>query len=214
MSKQRETEIKFVFTDPSAWNRLRRLKRLGSLRKTRQVRELQKNIYWDTPGGKLFRRKAVLKLRQVRAGRVELTFKKESSRQGKISRRVEITAAVRTMPRGTVMPESWLQLKPVLMARRLVLSKKWIPAITMQTDRTRFFFSASRPLVEIDLDELRLKVRGKIVRHRELELENIALPQKQFSQIVRIFTKAWAGKLKPSRLSKQQIAFRLMKMEE
>ncbi len=206
-----ETEVKFVFTDPSAWARLCRLTTLGPLRRTRQARELQKNIYWDTPDRQLFRKKAVLKLRLVRGGRSELTFKKESSRQGSISNRIEVTVPVRMIPLGAVMPAAWLELEPVQRARALVPSTKWVPVLTMETDRIRIFFSGGRPVLEMDLDSVRVARGGRVaLKHRELELENIALPPQQFSEIVAAFKKEWAKKLKTSRFSKQQIAFQLL----
>ncbi len=220
-----ETEGNFVFTVPSAWGRLCRLKMLGPLRRTRQARELQKNIYWDTPDRQLFRKKAVLKLRLVRGGRSELTFKKESRRQGSISKRIEVTVPVRMIPLGAVMPAAWLELEPVRLAlaevtppgasahqlsRALVPSKKWVPVLTMETDRIRVFFSSGRPVLEMDLDSVRVARGGRVIKHRELELENIALPPQQFSEIVAAFKKEWAKKLKTSRFSKQQIAFQLL----
>ena len=222
----RETEAKFLVKDPSVCRTLKRLTTLGPFRLHRKRREVQTNVYWDTPDLRLRRARAALKLRTI-GSRGELTFKREVSYRGGVSERIEVTVAV--APRRVRGLNPRLDLEPVRRARQITGRRPWERVLTLKTVRDKRIFTDANGKIELDIDRVSVlqgrsfdpvrpeqgrrtnvaQNRRLVVTYDEVELENLDAPEAAFRRALAQLRRRFAGGLRPSRLSKYEIGLRL-----
>ncbi|MBI1953845.1 MAG: CYTH domain-containing protein [Candidatus Omnitrophica bacterium] len=209
VGSNQEVEAKFLVREAGLLRRAAALRSLDGFRVTARSRERQANSYWDTPTFDLRRAKAVLKLRRV-GRRFELSFKKEISHAGGVSRRLEVSARltkekVRRLGRGK------LKAKPIHETCRIT-RKPLVKLFTLYTDRQKLLLVSGDHRVELALDRVTFRRGGRILGRRfEVEVENLTASDRLFRTAIRALRRCFPGRLESSRVWKGEYGFRLWK---
>jgi inorganic triphosphatase YgiF len=201
-----EREARFLVSDPSVHRAVARLASLGAFRVIRRKRERQHNTYFDTTDMRLWRAKAVLKLRETPSTR-EVTFKKALAYRNGVASRLEVTSRIRPTQRA-LMAQGRLALAPMRRAKRIIGTHRLQRLFTIVTDRTTLILAQDGARVELDIDRVAVhKGRKMLARRLEIEVENLTAPHAVFREAMATLRRRYGRHLRLSGVSKFEFGF-------
>ncbi len=204
-----ECEARFLIRDSSTWTRVMRLRSLNGLVAMERRRERQRNIYFDTADFCLRRKGAALKLRIV-GGRATLMLKRRLKRTGTVMRHRELAVTLPTLSADAALRRLHT-IEPGRHALRLADGRPVRVVMTLVTDRRRRIMGKGRARIAFDVDEVALKHGRRVVRRRELEVENLTAPEGLYRNTLAALRRAFRSALQPSHVSKFEFGLRALR---
>jgi CHAD domain-containing protein len=199
-----EIEAKFSLPDKPTHDQLLKLDKIGAYPLSPiQVKKV-KDIYLDTPEGKLFSHGYACRMRKQREGLL-ISLKSLITAKGPIHRREEVEIAIDKESPPNDWPESQLRAKVL----ELIDNEPLNPIFQLQQERTiRFARAVDGDVVaEISLDNVFMEDNGRQISFFELEVELIKQgSENDLESIVASLEQDW--QLVPMKQSKFERALR------
>lgn len=205
-----EEEARFLIRDTVVWKQAATLRSVAGFSLRARGRERQRNTYFDTAGLRLRRAGAVLKLRVI-GEHSTLMLKQRLGYREHVARHREVAVRLRTTSPASALRQLPKSV-PGRQALRLAGGRPLRVLLTLETDRRRLVIGKGRAQIELDADDVALRVGQRILgRRRELEVENLTASAAVYHDVLHTVRRFFGAVLRPSRVSKFEFGLRALR---